>query len=193
MFSSSEDIKSSNLAATNLEQSDVNISNTSNDIISQDDMDTQLDDGWLFQDNVEIFDVNHEEPLNIMQMALQKSIEKEHAMIPDNVVLPCSIDRAEYYYTSSSNTPVVKLICLVNDGTPNVKSIEDLFFLGNDYIENTIDRLNSVLSRFNYHLTTNDVRDVSTITEAINRLHGRQAKIKQYEKNNDKKYWYYQA
>ena len=192
MFNSSEDVKSSNLGATNLEQNDVNISNTSNDIISQDDMDTQLEDNWLFKDKVELFDANYKQPLNTMQMALQKSIEKEHAMIPDNVVLPCSVDRAEYYYTSSSNIPVVKLICFVNDGTPNVKTIEDLFFLGNDYIENTIDRLNSVLSRFNYHLTTDDVRDVSTIVNAINSLHGRQARIKQYEKNNDKKYWYYQ-
>lgn len=128
-----------------------------------------------------------------MQIALQNSIKKEEGMIPDNIVLPCVIDKGELYYTSSSNTPIVKLICSVNDGTSSLKSVEDIFIFGNDYIESTIDRLNTVLSRFNYHLTNEDVKDYSSIAEAINRLRGRKAKIKQYEKNNDKKYWYYNA
>lgn len=170
----------------------------SSEIISQDDMNIQLDDDWLLKDKVELFDAKHEsfkalEALNPMQIALQKALDKERGMIPDNVTLPCSIDKGDFYYTSSSNTPVVKMRLSVNDGTSNPKYVEDFFFFGDDYVDNTIERLNTVLSRFNYHLTNEDVKDYSSIAEAINRLHGRSAKIKQYEKNNDKKYWYYRA
>lgn len=191
-----EEKKDLELVAANSRLEDDPLKSSSSNNIPQNGAVMQPD--WCFTDEEELFNgsddtVSGESQLNAMQIALQNSIKKEEGMIPDNIVLPCVIDKGELYYTSSSNTPIVKLICSVNDGTSSLKSIEDIFIFGNDYIESTIDRLNTVLSRFNYHLTNEDVKDYSSIAEAINRLRGRKAKIKQYEKNNDKKYWYYNA
>lgn len=191
-----EQEKSTELTAINSVQNDELDNTSSANSILRDNGKMQED--WLSMDNVELFDANHksfeeEKSLNAMQIALQKALDKEQGMIPDNVTLPCSIDRGEFYYTSSSNTPIVKMVSLVNDGTSNPKYVEDFFIFGDAYVDNTIERLNTVLSRFNYHLTNEDLKDYPSIAEAINRLHGRSAKIKQYEKNNDKKYWYYRA
>lgn len=191
--------KNLELEATNSRLEDENSQTSSSNIIAQDTKNV-YPENWLFRDEkqTKIFeggDYNMEkEELTPMQKAFHNVCAKEHeqGVLEDNKILPCIVDRGEYHITNSG-IDVIKLICNVNDGSSYLKQIEDLFIFGNGYIETTLMRLKTVLTRFQYDLTDNDVKDMNSIVEAINRLHGRNARVKQYTHNDDKRYWFYTA
>lgn len=131
------------------------------------------------------------EELSIFQKALKKSKDKKRDMLQDNVICPCKFKYAELGYTSSSQIDILKIGLEVNDGTASLKQVEDIYVLDEAYIDSTIERLSSVLSKFGYELTNEDLRDLDSILDACNRLVGRTARIKQYTKNDYKKYWFY--